>query len=258
MKLYIIGAGPGDPDLITVKGLKLLQEADVVLYADSLVSEELISKAKPKAEVIKTAGMHLEEMVEVMVHPIREGKKVVRVHTGDPAVYGAIMEQIVLLKQENIEVEIIPGVSSVFAAAAAAGAELTIPDLTQTVILTRAEGRTPVPEFEKLQDLAKHRCTIALFLSATLTKKVMKEFIEAGWSKDTPVVVVYKATWPDQKIVRSTVEHLDEDMRKNGIRKQAMILAGWALDEHIHEKDYRSKLYDKTFTHGFRRGMDVS
>jgi precorrin-4/cobalt-precorrin-4 C11-methyltransferase len=126
------------------------------------------------------------------------------------------------------------------------------------VILTRAEGRTPVPEFEKLQDLAKHQCTIALFLSATLTKKVMKELVEAGWSKDTPVVVVYKATWPDQKIVRSTVEHLDEDMRKNGIRKQAMILAGWALDAKIHEKDYRSKLYDKTFTHGFRRGMDVS
>ncbi|MGP7817185.1 precorrin-4 C(11)-methyltransferase [Niallia sp. 01092] len=255
MKLYIIGAGPGDPDLITVKGLKHLQEADVVLYADSLVNEELIAKAKPTAEVMKTAGMHLEEMVAVMVERIREGKKVVRVHTGDPAVYGAIMEQMVLLKKEGIGVEIVPGVSSVFASAAAAQAELTIPDLTQTVILTRAEGRTPVPEFEKLQDLAKHHCTIALFLSATLTKKVVKELISAGWSNDTPVVVVYKASWPDQKIVRSTLEHLDEDMRKNGIRKQAMILAGWALDEKIHDKDYRSKLYDKTFTHGFRRGV---
>lgn len=257
MKLYIIGAGPGDPDLITVKGLKLLQEADVVLYADSLVSQELVLKAKQEAEVIKTAGMHLEEMVKVMVGHIRQGKKVVRVHTGDPAVYGAIMEQIVLLKQENIGVEIIPGVSSVFAAAAVAEAELTIPDLTQTVILTRAEGRTPVPELEKLRDLAKHQCTIALFLSATLTKKVVKELIEAGWRKDTPAVVVYKATWPDQKIVRTTIEHLDEDMRVNGIRKQAMILAGWALDPTIHHKDYRSKLYDKTFTHGFRRGIDL-
>ncbi|UNL83813.1 precorrin-4 C(11)-methyltransferase [Priestia koreensis] len=257
MKLYIVGAGPGDPDLITVKGLTLLQEADVVLYADSLVSEELIKKAKPDAEIIKTAGMHLQEMVEVMVQHVKTGKKVVRVHTGDPAVYGAIMEQMALLKKEGIETKIIPGVSSVFAAAAAVGAELTIPDLTQTLILTRAEGRTPVPEFEKLRDLGKHQCTIALFLSATLTKKVMKEFIAAGWSKDTPVAVVYKASWPDEKIVRTTVEHLDKDMKKNGIRKQAMILAGWALDPDIHDKDYRSKLYDQAFTHGYRKGVST-
>ncbi|MED4401975.1 precorrin-4 C(11)-methyltransferase [Metabacillus fastidiosus] len=255
MKLSIIGAGPGDPDLITVKGLKLLEEADVVLYADSLVNEELIAKSKPGAEVLKTAGMHLQEMVDLMVDRLKTGKKVVRVHTGDPAVYGAIMEQIALLKKEGVEVEIIPGVSSVFASAAAAGAELTIPDLTQTVILTRAEGRTPVPEFEKLKDLASHHCTVALFLSATLTKKVMREFIEAGWEKETPVVVVYKATWPDQKIVRTTIEKLDDAMRENGIRKQAMILAGWALDEDIHSKDFRSKLYDKSFTHGFRKGV---
>lgn len=255
MKLTIIGAGPGDPDLITVKGLKLLEEADVVLYADSLVNEELIRKSKPSAEILKTAGMHLEEMVDLMVERLKNGKKVVRVHTGDPAVYGAIMEQIALLKKKEVDVDIIPGVSSVFAAAAAAGAELTIPDLTQTVILTRAEGRTPVPEFEKLKSLAGHHCTIALFLSATLTKKVMKELIDAGWEEDTPVVVVYKATWPDQKIVRTTVAQLDVAMRENGIRKQAMILAGWALDEQIHDKDFRSKLYDKAFTHGFRKGI---
>ncbi|WP_227935523.1 precorrin-4 C(11)-methyltransferase [Alkalihalobacillus deserti] len=255
MKITIIGAGPGDPDLITVKGLKLLEEADVVLYADSLVSSELIERAKPEAEIIKTAGMHLEEMVHVMVERVQLGKKVVRVHTGDPAVYGAIMEQISLLNKQDVHVEIIPGVSSVFASAAALGAELTIPDLTQTVILTRAEGRTPVPEAEKLRDLAKHNCTVALFLSATLTKKIVKEFLAAGWSKDTPVGVVYKATWPDQKIVRSTLENLDEDMRVNGIRKQAMILAGWALDKDIHDKDFKSKLYDKEFTHGFRKGV---
>ncbi|WP_026582462.1 precorrin-4 C(11)-methyltransferase [Bacillus sp. J33] len=255
MKITIIGAGPGAPDLITVRGLHSLKEADVVLYADSLVSEELIQQARGDAEVLKTAGMHLEEMVEVMADRVRQGKRVVRVHTGDPAVYGAILEQMVLLKEKGIETEIIPGVSSVFASAAVLGAELTIPDLTQTVILTRAEGRTPVPEAEKLKDLAKHHCTIALFLSATLTKKVVKEFLAAGWSPETPVAVVYKATWPDQKIVRSTLEHLDEDMRANGVRKQAMILAGWALDERIHEKNYRSKLYDKEFTHGFRKGV---
>ncbi|MDM5337353.1 precorrin-4 C(11)-methyltransferase [Fictibacillus enclensis] len=255
MKVTIVGAGPGDPDLITVKGLKAMQEADVVMYADSLVSEELIQRAGDHAEIIKTAGMHLEEMVEAMASFVKKGKKVARVHTGDPAVYGAILEQITLLKEKNIEVEIIPGVSSVFASAAAVGAELTVPDLTQTVILTRAEGRTKMPEQEKLKDLASHHCTIALFLSATLTKKIVNEFYAAGWSEDTPVAAVYKATWPDQKIVRTTLAHLDEELKNNGMRKQVMILAGWALDENIHEKDFRSKLYDKTFTHGFRKGV---
>jgi len=254
--MYIVGAGPGDPDLITVKGLKLLQEADVVFYTDSLVSEELVAKANPQAEVIKSSGMALEEMVGVIVDRIKSGKKLVRLHTGDPAMYGATMEQMALLKREGIECEIIPGVSSVFAAAAAVGAELTIPELTQTLILTRAEGRTPVPEREKLQELASHHCTIALFLSATLTKKVAKELIAAGWSEDTPVAVVQRASWPDQLILRTTVGKMDEDMGKSGIRSHAMILAGWALDPNIHEHDeYRSKLYDKTFTHGFRKGV---
>ena len=255
MKITIIGAGPGDPDLITVKGLNLLQEADVVLYADSLVSEQLIKRAKEDAEIIKTASMHLDEIVQVMVDRAEIGKKVVRVHTGDPAVYGAIMEQISLLNKKDVQVEIVPGVSSVFASAAALGAELTIPELTQTVILTRAEGRTPVPKRERLRELAEHHCTVALFLSATLINKVVNEFLAAGWSKDTPVGVVYKATWPDQKIVRTTLEKLENDMKLNGIHKQAMILAGWALDRNIHDKDFKSKLYDKKFTHEFREGV---
>ncbi len=258
MKMYIVGAGPGDPDLITVKGLKLLQEADVVFYTDSLVSEALVAKANPEAEVIKSSGMALEEMIEVIASRIKAGKKLVRLHTGDPAMYGATMEQIALLKREGISCEIIPGVSSVFAAAAAVGAELTIPDLTQTLILTRAEGRTPVPERERLSELAKHHCTIALFLSATLTKKVAKELLAAGWSEDTPVAVVQRASWPDELIVRTTIANMDSDMQKNGIRSHAMILAGWALSPDIHEKDeYRSKLYDKTFTHGFRKGVQA-
>lgn len=254
-KIYIVGAGPGDEELITVKGQRLIQEADVVLFADSLVNEKLFIQVKEDAKVLKTSGMVLEEMVQIMVDYVRAGKKVVRVHTGDPAMYGAIMEQMVLLKEAGVEVEVIPGVSSVFAAAAAVGSELTIPDLTQTVILTRAEGRTPVPEKEKLRSLAEHHCTMAFFLSATLTKKVVKELLDAGWSEDTPVAVVYKASWPDQKIVCTTVKNLDEDMKKAGVRKQAMILAGWALDPEIHKKEYRSKLYDKTFTHGFRKGV---
>ncbi|MFD0694938.1 precorrin-4 C(11)-methyltransferase [Paenibacillus sp. GCM10027628] len=256
MKVYIIGAGPGDPDLITVKGLKLLQQADVVMYTDSLVNEELIAKAKPEAEVLKSSGMELGEMVALMVDRLKQGKMVVRVHTGDPAMFGATMEQIALLRKEGIGYEIVPGVSSVFASAAAVGAELTIPELTQTVILTRAEGRTPVPELEKLRDLAAHHCTIALFLSATLIKKVVSELVEAGWSEETPVAVVQRATWPDQLIVRTTVGQLEADMRANGIRSHAMILAGWALDPEIHGKEeYRSKLYDKSFTHRFRRGV---
>lgn len=256
MKVYIIGAGPGDPDLITVKGLRLLQEADVVLYTDSLVNEELIARAKPEAEVLLSAGMSLEEMVAIMVDRVRAGKMVARVHTGDPSMFGAIMEQAALLKREGIGIEVVPGVSSVFASAAAIGAELTIPELTQTVILTRVEGRTPMPEREQLRDLAKHHCTLALFLSATLTKKVVRELTEAGWAPQTPVAVVQRATWPDQIVVRTTLERLDEDMRVNGIRKHAMILAGWALDPNIHEQDaYRSKLYDATFTHGYRKGV---
>ncbi|MDF1511217.1 precorrin-4 C(11)-methyltransferase [Robertmurraya sp. DFI.2.37] len=257
-KIWIIGAGPGDPDLITVKGLKLLKEADVVMYTDSLVSETLVAEAKASAEIIRTAGMHLEEMVETIVDRIDAGKMVVRLHTGDPAMYGATMEQVALLKQHGITYEVIPGVSSVFASAAAVGAELTIPDLTQTLILTRAEGRTPVPERERLQELAKHHCTIAMFLSATLTKKIMKELQLAGWDDNTPVAVVQRASWPDQKIVRTTLIELDEAMRVNGIRKHAMILAGWALDPNIHEKEYRSRLYDKTFTHGFRKGVKTN
>jgi len=255
-KIYLVGAGPGDPDLITVKGLRLLQEADVVFYTDSLVSEELVSRAKPGAEVVKSSGMALEEMVDFMVTRVREGKLLIRLHTGDPSMYGATMEQMALLKRAGISCEIIPGVSSVFASAAAVGAELTIPELTQTLILTRAEGRTPVPEREQLKKLASHHCTIALFLSATLTKKVTNELLEAGWREDTPIAVVQRASWPDQKIVRTTIAGLDDAMRENGIRSHAMILAGWALDPNIHEQDqYRSKLYDKEFTHGFRKGV---
>lgn len=256
MKVYIIGAGPGDPDLITVKGLKLLKEADVVLYTDSLVNDELIARAKPGAEVLQSSGMALEEMIAIMSARVREGKTVARVHTGDPSVFGAILEQIVLLKKEDIPFEIVPGVSSVFAAAARIGAELTVPDLTQSLILTRVEGRTPVPDREKLKDLAAHHCTLALYLSATLTKKIAAELLDAGWAPQTPVAVVQRATWPDEVIVRTTLERLHDDMREAGIRSHAMILAGWALDPELHNSDqYRSKLYDKTFTHGFRKGV---
>jgi precorrin-4/cobalt-precorrin-4 C11-methyltransferase len=255
MKVVFIGAGPGDPDLITVKGLRLLQEADVVLYADSLVNVELINKSSAHAEIFQTSGMNLDEIAGIMIDRARKGKKVVRVHTGDPAMYGAIMEQFVLLKAAGVEYEVVPGVSSVFASAAAVQAELTIPELTQTLILTRAEGRTPVPELEQLRRLASHHCTIALFLSATLTRTVVEELQSAGWRQDTPVAVVYRATWPDQLILRTTLATLEQELEQHGIRSQAMILAGWALAPELHDQEhYRSRLYAKEFTHGFRQG----
>ncbi len=259
-KVYIVGAGPGDPELITVKGQNILKQADVILYTDSLVNEQLMEVAKPDAEIIKSAGMNLEELVDCMVSNVRQDKSVARVHTGDPAVYGAILEQMRYLKREEVDYEIIPGVSSVFAAAAAAGIELTVPELTQTVILTRAEGRTPMPEREQLKDLASHHCSTALFLSATLIKKVVREFLEAGWLETDPVVVVYRASWPDQKVVRTTLGQLDEAMRTEGIRKQAMVIISKAADEQLlfEEGKYESKLYDKTFTHGFRKGEKVN
>lgn len=255
-KVYFIGAGPGDPELITVKGKRLMEEADLILYTDSLVNEELVANPKPGAVVEKSAGLTLEEIVARMVQTAGAGGTVARVHTGDPAVYGAIMEQIVHLNEAGIEWEIVPGVSSVFAAAAVLGAELTVPELTQTLILTRAEGRTPVPEGEKLQDLAKHGATIALFLSAALMEKVVSELREAGWSDDTPVAVVQKATWPDQLVLRSTLGEVAGDMKRLGIRSHAMVLAGWALDPNLQRsRRYKSKLYDKTFAHRFRRAV---
>ncbi|AIQ40257.1 cobalt-precorrin-4 C(11)-methyltransferase [Paenibacillus sp. FSL R5-0912] len=255
-KVYIVGAGPGDPELITVKGSRILRSADLVLYADSLVSEELIHSAKPGAEVLRSSGLDLEQQVELMAAAVQAGKSVGRIHTGDPSMYGAILEQMSLLKQRGVSYEIVPGVSSVFASAAALGAELTVPELTQTVILTRAEGRTPVPEREQLRKLAEHHCTVALFLSASLAGHVTGEFLAAGWSPDTPVAVVKRATWPDQQILRTTVQNLEPDLRAAGITMHAMILAGWALDPGLTDRDqHRSKLYDKAFTHGCREGM---
>ncbi|WP_339232961.1 precorrin-4 C(11)-methyltransferase [Geobacillus sp. FSL W8-0032] len=255
MKLYIVGAGPGAPDLITVRGAELLAAADAIFYTDSLVSEELIERyRKPEADVFHTAGMHLEEMVAAMVEQAKQGRLVVRVHTGDPSIYGATLEQIALLKEEGVEVEIVPGVSSAFAAAAAVQAELTVPELTQTVIFTRAEGRTPVPPRERLEELAKHHCTLVLFLSATLAKKVSAALLDAGWSGDTPAVIVYKATWPDERIICTTVAAMAEEMRRHRVTKHAIMLIGWALDPSVHERGYRSRLYDRTFTHGYRKG----
>lgn len=252
-KFYIVGAGPGDPDLITVKGLKLLQQADVIIYTDSLVSSEHAAQTKESAEIIKSSGMTLEEVVAMITEKVNAGKMVVRLHTGDPSVYGAIFEQIYLLRKEKIEPEIVPGVSSVFASAAAVGAELTIPSLTQTVILTRVSGRTPVPEKEELRSLAAHHCTLAIFLSASLAGKVTSELLAAGWAPETPVAIVEKASWPEERIIRTNVEGLEAAFQDNGIKMHAMILAGEALAEDDEQVFRRSLLYDGGFSHGCRK-----
>lgn len=242
--------------MITVRGMKILQRADVLIYTDSLVPEELAAWARPDAAVHRSAAMTLDEIAQIMVDGVRRGQSVARVHTGDPSVFGAILEQMSLLRRAGVDYEIVPGVSSVFAAAAAVGAELTVPELTQTVILTRMEGRTPMPKGEGLRDLARHGCTVALYLSATLAAKAVGEFLAAGWSSDAPVAVVQKATWPDQKVIRTTLGGLVAAMGREHISSHAMILVGWALDPSLPDKGgHQSKLYDRTFSHRYRKGV---
>lgn len=253
-KVYFVGAGPGAPDLITVRGARVIAAADLVLYTDSLVTPGLAADLKPGAAVRGSAGMTLDEIMDEMVPVAQRRGIVARVHTGDPTIFGAIFEQIVRLDQAGIPWEIVPGVSSVTAAAAACRAELTVSEISQTIILTRVEGRTPVPPGEQLRDLARHGATIALFLSASLLHKAEEELLAGGYPADTPVAVVQKATWPDEQIVRTTIARMMEDTRAANIRMHAMVLVGPCLDPDLHAQrsDLRSKLYDENFTHGHR------
>ena len=257
-KVYFIGAGPGDLELLTVKGQRIIQEADLIIYTDSLVNPEVASLAKPGAQVERSAGMVLEDMIALMVTAANQGKTIARVHTGDPSIFGAVLEQAVALRKADVDYEIVPGVSSMFAAAAMLGAELTVPELAQTVIVTRMEGRTPVPPGEKLRDLAAHQATLVLFLSITLLGNVVRELQAGGYSKDTPIAVVYKATWPDQVVVSGTLEDIAEKAREARINSQSIIIVGKVLHPSVleGEEDYRSKLYDENFTHSYRKGRE--
>lgn len=251
MQVYFIGAGPGDPDLITVKAVKALQKADIIIYAGSLVNKEVLQHGRPDAEIYNSAEMTLEEVLEVMETAVKAGKVVARVHTGDPCLYGATQEQMDALAVRGIEYTVIPGVSSFLAAAATLKREYTLPDISQTVILTRVEGRTPVPEKENLADLARHQATLCLFLSVHLIDKVVEQLRE-GYPADTPVAVVHKASWPEEKVVTGTLEDIAEKIKEAGIDRTALILVGRFLSD-----DYaRSKLYDPRFSHGFRRGQE--
>lgn len=249
--IHFIGAGPGDPELLTMKGKRLIDEADVIIYAGSLVNPQVLKDAKEGAEIYNSAVMTLDEVVEVMEQAEAKGQTVARVHTGDPAVYGAHREQMDRLDRLGIEYDVVPGVSSFLAAAAVLKKEYTLPGVSQTVILTRMEGRTPMPEGEKLADLAKHQATMIIFLSVGQIE-LLSETLKESYSQDTPVAVVYKATWEDQKIVRGTLKDIAPKVRAAGITKTALTVVGGFLGDEYE----LSRLYDKHFTHEFRKGID--
>ncbi len=246
--IYFVGAGSGAPDLITVRGARLLSEADVIVYAGSLVNPALLEYKKDGCEVYNSAKMTLEEVIAVMAPAAKAGKTVVRLHTGDPCVYGAHREQMDELDKRGIPYEVCPGVSSFCGAAAALKAEYTLPNVSQSVILTRMEGRTPVPEKEQIEAFAAHGATMVIFLSAGQLPRLSERLIAGGYAPDTPAAIVYKATWPDEKVVRTTVAHLAEAGAREGITKTALITVGGFLGTEYE----RSKLYDPTFTTEFR------
>ena len=249
MKVYIIGAGPGDPDLVTVRGADLIARCPVVLYTGSLVPPQVIARARPDALVRDSSGMTLEEIVAVMRDAHRDDRDVARVHTGDPSIFGSTAEQMRRLDELGIPHEIVPGVSSFSAAAAALGKELTLPELSQTVILTRAEGRTPMPDGEKLADLGRHGATLALFLSITLLDEVTSALIPA-YGADCPVAVVHRASCPDQVIVRGTLADIKARVKAARIRTQSIIFVGRILTS----TDFAcSRLYDPSFSHRYRK-----
>ncbi len=248
--VHFVGAGPGAPDLITRRGAILLQEADCIIYAGSLVNPALLGLAKPGCSVYDSAGMTLEQVLDVMRQMESAGKTTVRLHTGDPCLYGAIREQMDALDADGIAYDDTPGVSSFCGAAAALNAEYTLPTVSQTVIITRMEGRTPVPEKEKLASLAAHGATMVIFLSIGLIDRVQEALLQGAYTASTPAAVVYKATWPEQKVVRCTVGTLAVSTRENGITRTALIVVGDFLGTQYE----RSKLYDPAFTTGFRKG----
>ncbi|GAE01436.1 precorrin-4 C11-methyltransferase [Clostridium botulinum B str. Osaka05] len=249
-KVYFIGAGPGDPDLITVKGRDILSKADVVIYAGSLVSKEHLDYCKEDVEVYNSASMTLKEVIKVIEKAHNENKSIVRLHTGDPSIYGAIKEQMDELDKLDICYEVIPGVSSFAAAAASIKKEFTLPGVSQTLILTRVEGRTPVPEKEDLEVLASRGASMALFLSVGMIDKVALK-LKKGYGRNVPIAVIQRATWQDEKVVIGTLDDIAKKVKDANITKTAQILVG----DFIDCKYDKSLLYDEKFTHEFRKGI---
>lgn len=253
--INFVGAGSGDKELITVKGKTLLENAHTIIYAGSLVNKELLEYAKPDCELYDSAYMTLEEVMEIMLDRDKKGLEVVRLHTGDPSLYGAIREQIDILRENGREFKIVPGVSSFLAAGASLEAEYTLPGVSQSLIITRMEGRCSVPDKESLKSFASHGCSMAIFLSSSLTEQVRESLLEGGMKKETPCAIVYKASWKDEKKLLCTVDTLPKTAKENGITKTALILVGDFLksSNDFYEK---SKLYDKTFSTEFRKAKE--
>ena len=250
--ISFVGAGPGDSDLITVKGLKLLNAADVIIYAGSLVSKDILSGIKEGAKVFDSAKMTLEEVIEEFTKAEEAGLNTVRLHTGDPSIYGAIKEQIDTLDLLGYKYEVIPGVTSATAACARIAKEFTLPEVSQTLIITRMEGRTKVPETEKLAELAKHKTSMAIYLSASLTEKGQAALLKGYEDPNTPVVIAYKATWADEKIIYTNIVNLVKDAKEHNITKHALILVGNFINAHYE----RSKLYDPSFSTEYRKAHE--
>jgi len=252
--IFIIGAGPGDPDLITVKGQRILAQADCVIYAGSLVNPQLMSNTKSGCTLYNSASMTLEEVIQVMLDNEQNGLTTARLHTGDPSIYGAIKEQIDLLEAHGVPCQVIPGVSSFSGAAASLGVEYTLPGISQTVILTRMEGRTPVPSTEGIAQLARAQASMVIFLSSGMLQELSERLLEGGYCQDTPVALVYKATWSDEKVVKTTLGAMAQAGLDNGIEKTALVLVG----DFLAGEYQRSLLYDPKFSHGFREAVGES
>jgi len=255
-KVWFVGAGPGDPELITLKAQKLIAQADAILFAGSLVSEAATQWAKPSCAIEDSKGMTLEEITDWLIKYSVADATVIRLQTGDPSLYGALVEMVQPLDKAGIEIGVVPGVTSAMASAAAAVETLTLPEVTQTVIFSRVEGRTPMPEGESLVELWQHHCTLCLYLSITLLKKVREDLLATGWSDDAPIVVVHKASWPnEEQVIHGTLATIKEQCKQAGVNAQAMIIASPALGARHWTEIKKSKLYDAEFSHRFRKAI---
>jgi precorrin-4/cobalt-precorrin-4 C11-methyltransferase len=250
--IHFVGAGPGDAELITVKGARLLREAEVVVYAGSLVDKQLVATYAPQAQVHDSAALNLEETTALLAGAAQAGKRAVRLHTGDPSIYGAIQEQMAELDRLGIDYAVVPGVTSAFAAAATLRQELTLPEVSQTVIITRIAGRTPVPEREELARIAQLGATLVIYLSVGMVELVVAELLQGAYSETTPAAVVAKASWADEQTVEGTLADIAAKVRAAGIDRQALILVGDVLAARRAGLKAKSLLYDRTFEHGFR------
>ena len=256
-KVSFVGAGPGASDLITVRGARLLRHADVVIFAGSLVDRELVRRYAVKADIHDSAGMTLSEVITVIMDSIAADRTVVRLQTGDPCIYGAIQEQMEALDRLGVSYQVVPGVTSAFAAAAALKQELTLPELSQTVIFTRIEGRTPVPERERLAAIACIGATLVVYLSVNMIEKVVEQLLEGAYTAETPAAVVCRASWDDEQIIQGTLADIAEKVRSAGIDRQALIVVGDVLAARREGLKARSLLYDSGFSHGFRESILV-